>query len=115
MAISKKALANLSVEDLQALIAEKKKTDKVGPLLKKRDKLAKQLEKLEKKIAKMQGRSRPGRKPGRKPGRPARAAKKGKRKLSPEARAKIVAAQKRRWAKVKAQKAKAAEKSAPKE
>lgn len=49
----------------------------------------------------------------RKSGRPANAAKKAKRNISPEGRAKIVAAVKARWAKVAAQK-KAAAKPAKK-
>ncbi len=95
MAISKRALAGLSVEDLKALIKQKRKEEKVAPLREERDRLAARLAKIERKIEKLLGEAKPGRKTGRKPGRPP---KKARRRLSPEARARIIAGQKRRWA-----------------
>ncbi len=95
-------LKNLSVAQLQKLIAKKRaqerRAKKVAPLEKARKKLVKKLAKLDAKIAKL------GAAPaGRGPGRP-----KKKRKISAKAIRAIVRAQKKRWAAYRKEKAAAA-------
>lgn len=105
--------ANMTVEELEALIKRKKK---IEPLQAKRDRLAAEIEKIDAQIAELEDTASPRR---RRRGRPARKGKrgrppkkaKGKRRLSAEARARIIEAQKRRWAQYRKQqeKKKAAE------
>lgn len=74
--------------------------------------VAEQIEKLQAELAAMFGGEAPKTTtgtPGRRPGRPAKVGKpakenKPKRQMSEEARARIVAAQKKRWAKIKKEK-----------
>jgi hypothetical protein len=140
MAISAKDLVNLTIEDLEAALKAKKQFDRVGPLTEKRDRLVRekvkietQIARIEEKIASLTGGEAPAA-PRRKPGRPPKDAaetgtaapqpaaeakpgqpeKKEKRTLSPEARARIVAAQKKRWAEFKAKgKTKASSRKSP--
>lgn len=114
--VSSKALLKLSVRELEALVAAKRLEEKAAPLIRKRERIAAALEKLDKRIGGIQIRAlvkRVVRKPK----------KAQKRRLSPAARARIVAAQNRRWAKFrkakkagkprKAKKAKAAPQTVP--
>jgi hypothetical protein len=105
-----KGLKNLSLVELEKLVAQKKAQEKAEPLMRKRDKLLKAAAKLEKKIAKLlRKKAGPGRPRGKKRGRPAKKGKVGRpagkaRKISAAGRARIAAAQKKRWAKIRAAK-----------
>jgi hypothetical protein len=85
-----RALKKLSVKRLRALLEQKVRAEKAAPLLRKRERLARRLAKLDRKIRKLQGRKVRG------PGRPR------KRRFTADARRRMAAAAKRRWAKVKA-------------
>lgn len=88
-----KSLESWSIADLKGLIRRKTREQKAAPLIRKRDRLEVVLGRLEKRIAALSNGVRP--KAASKP----KAARKPKvRKLSKSGRAKIVAAQKKRWA-----------------
>ena len=98
--MARRSLKGFSVAQLQKALAKQKQAQSARPLERQRDKLSKRLATLEKKIEKLKGKAGPG------PGRPKKT-RRQKRKMSAAGRKAIAAAQKKRWAKIKAAKAKA--------
>jgi len=96
-------MARLTTSQLEKLLLQKKAQEAVAPLERKKAKLLKAAAKLQRKIDRLlDGKMAPAARTANKGGRPRK-----RRKLSPEARRRIVQAQKARWAKFHAaQKAK---------
>jgi len=93
-----KSLTGLSFSQLEKLFEARKRQEKASPLIRKRDALLSSAAKLERKIARLSGAAAgPGRPGGR------RLRKKGG--MSAAGRARIAAAQRRRWAKLRKGKA----------
>jgi hypothetical protein len=93
-----RSVASLSFAQLESLYETRKREEKAAPLVRKRAKILLAISKLETKIARLAGVSSG---PGRPPGRIRR--KKGG--ISAAGRARIAAAQRRRWAKARKGKA----------
>jgi len=93
-----RSLASLPLGQLEKLFEVRKRQDKAAPLVRRRDALLRAAAKLEMKIARLSGAAAG---PGRSAGRGLR--KKGG--ISAAGRARIAAAQRRRWAKARKGKA----------
>jgi hypothetical protein len=93
-----RSLASLPLGQLEKLFEVRKRQDKAAPLVRRRDALLRAAAKLEMKIARLSGAAAG-------PGRPAGRRLRKKGGISAAGRARIAAAQRRRWAKARKGKA----------